>query len=1034
MAAAPGDEHWSKQFPAPAKTTAMTPATGMADGVGKPRLRQVKWHDGKLWMSGAWGPGVSATDITKQLRNELWHLWTWSPEAGYEAVVYFHTNKGGAGPDGQIYDFLWLPDGRLVVAGGFTRVDNPGGTRYHRVNALAVYDPNEPTANKWQPLGSFQYNGTVSDTGSIEAIAYDPQGNDLYIGGTFAGILNGNSEKLHRYDFDTGSYEPVPPGVHGQKARVRRIKVDTSTTPSTIYVAGRFQYTAGDGQQPRVSSSTARYSPGIAKWQAGKGWTTFPEAASEADEDTLQRAADFMHFDSVHVLDFLVDGENLWIVGAFSGGKKSGETLRGIAKWDGAAQQWVDPTGKGGVGREVWSIAKADNGKIYFGGSFGGISKPGSFFDGFKDGTPAHMAMSYDPASGAWAQLGSGLAPIVFPETRMTVNGNDVYYVGDFKFIGPENEGDAAWASNYIARWNETIDFVANPAEVQAAATPSPRPATTAPLATGNEHWSRGFPPPPRRKRPDELAHSAATGPDSGSGPPEVTGMAWLGDTLYFAGNWPALANERWFVWSYDAANGWQKLAWDARGKGEGPSVRPLGLKVHDGKVWVYGGLPKYKGLAIYDPAAKSWGPFEGTWNGNTVMGHATAGSGGGAIRDIAWDSRTGDFYMIGASGLTNPDYAYPGDVAPVIRVDKDGTYSPMGHDIKPEDPKKPVKVFQTIHIDERQDPSDIYIGGTFVFYGPAPSASARQLYNVARWDREAQDWAPIGKGAKPNYADRDDHPDGYPGLPTRPDTFGGFLRTNFPRVRALITDAEGNLYVGGTLAVIDDTLPVADRVETFGIARWDRASDTWSGPTKVGGLSRDILQMSWLDEARTRLLLSGAFEYGNDWTPLNGVAILDTATGELQALGGGLMKASRDQIDAPMVRHAVRGDELWFAGLFDHAGVNANSVAASPIPSNFVAMWNPNADFSAADKPVSGGAPPAPTADAPKLGRSVAYKVEQLESELDKAEADVAAGKSPKRRLNTMKRLWSEIGRAKDAATHPRVVEAKRRYDALQP
>ena len=225
-------------------------------------------------MSGAWPPGVAATDLTKQQRNELWHLWTWSPEEGYEAVAYFHSLKGGAGPDGQIYDFLWLPDGRLVVAGGFTRLDNPGGTRYHRINALAIYDPKEPTANKWQPLGTFQYNGTVSEGGAVEAIAYDPKGNDLYIGGTFAGIRGANSEKFHRYDFDTQSYEPVSPGVHGVKAFVRRIKVDTSTTPSTIYVSGKFQFTAGDGQTPRVSSSTARYSPGFAKWQEGVGWTT----------------------------------------------------------------------------------------------------------------------------------------------------------------------------------------------------------------------------------------------------------------------------------------------------------------------------------------------------------------------------------------------------------------------------------------------------------------------------------------------------------------------------------------------------------------------------------------------------------------------------------------------------------------------------------------------------------------------------------------------------------------------------------------
>jgi hypothetical protein len=437
---AAGDEHWSRQFKKPQSVQKLLPGTGMIIADGKPLVRRVKWHDGKLWMSGAWASGVKAEDITKRQSNALWHLWTWSAEHGYEAVSWFHTNQGGAGPDGQIYDFLWLPDGRLVVGGAFTRVDNPNGTRYHRVNGVAIYDPNEPGANKWKPLGTFQYNGTVSSSGSVESLGYDSKGNDLYIGGTFAGILAKGSEnqspKIHKYDFDTQSYEPVSPGVNGVKARVRRIKIDESTTPSTIYVSGRFQFTAGNGVPPTATNSTARWSPGIAKYQEGVGWTTFPQAPTTHDEETLQRAADFMHFDSVHVLDFLVDGEDLWIVGAFSGGKTSGETLRGIAKWDQAAQKWIDPTGKGGVGREIWSIAKADNGKIYFAGAFGGTGKGQGYFDGFKNGEEAHLAISYDASTGEWAQLGSGLLSLGFPEVHMTVNGNDVYYVGDASFCG----------------------------------------------------------------------------------------------------------------------------------------------------------------------------------------------------------------------------------------------------------------------------------------------------------------------------------------------------------------------------------------------------------------------------------------------------------------------------------------------------------------------------------------------------------------------------------------------------------------------
>lgn len=981
-----GDEHWSFQFKKPRNAQSMTPATGMADGNSKPVVNRVKWHNGKLWMAGIWSPGVSALDMSKRQQNESWHLWSWSPEAGYEVYSYFHSQNGGAGPDNQIDDFLFLPDGRIVVGGAFQRVANLTGTRYHRVNGIAVYDPKEPTANKWRPLGSFQYNGTVSSTGSVHAIAYDPKSNDLFIGGTFAGILMddpaGGSPKIHRYDFDTESYEPMSPGVNGVKAYPRRIKVDTSTTPSTVYVSGRFQYTGGNGLTPAVSESTARYSPGFASWQEGRGWTTFPTQKTVHHEDTLQRAADFMHFDSVHVLDFLVDGEDIWIVGGFSGGKDSGETLRGIAKWDAAGQKWIDPTGKGGVGREVWSIGKADNGKIYFAGAFGGRVKGQGYFEGFKNGDPAYAAMSYDPATGEWAQLGSGLATLVFPEVRMTVAGNDVYFAGDFRYIGTENEAkkNATFESHYIARWNDTIDFTKQPAKpAQKATLPAASQVTEVALSDGNEFWSRRFAPPPRRKNPDTLAHTGKTGMDAGTGPPDTVALGWLDDTLYFAGNYPATPNERWYAWSYHAERGWEKLGWDALGESIGPDAAPLGMKIHDSKVWVFGGLPNFKGIAIYDPATKEWSPFKGTWNGQPVIGHAVQ-HGGGVIRDIAWDSKTGDTYIVGASGLENKDDPYPGDVAKVMRIDKDGAYHFMGHDIKVEDPNKPKQVFQTIYLDETKTPTDIYIGGTFAFNGPTPTKTDMRVYNIAKWDHQINDWGPIGSGIKTAPVDEKHFPKGYPGLPHRADLFGGFLQGLFPHVRDITMDGKGRLYAVGTLAVLDfHTLPVKDRKETYGIARWDPATDRWEGATNTGGFSRDPIQMTWLDAERSHLLLTGAFEYGNDWQPLNGVAILDTNSGDVKPLGGGLMMAHRDQVVAPMVRHTVRGSELWFAGLFDHAGINANATFAAPIPASYVAVYDPtkSADPNAGlvVKPI---APlPAPTSS------SKAYKI-TLEAQLD--------------------------------------------------
>jgi hypothetical protein len=96
---------------------------------------------------------------------------------------------------------------------------------------------------------------------------------------------------------------------------------------------------------------------------------------------------------------------------------------------------------------------------------------------------------------------------------------------------------------------------------------------------------------------------------------------------------------------------------------------------------------------------------------------------------------------------------------------------------------------------------------------------------------------------------------------------------------------------------------------------------------------------MSWIDD--DTLLISGGMDYSNEWEPINGVCTLNVRTGEMKPLGGGLMKFSRSQVIAPMVVHAIRGDEFWFGGYFQRAGVNDNSNIEAPIVSQYVAMWN---------------------------------------------------------------------------------------------
>lgn len=945
------DSHWSREFAKPVQSTKMALGTGLSDGGGKPTIMAVKWFRGKLYMAGSWEPGVSGDDLTQAQRNDYWHVWSWSPLKGYEVVAHFHSSWGGPGPNGKVLDFLFLPDGRLVVGGSFTQLGNPGGNRYHKVNGLGIYDPKEPTANRWKPIGTVQYNGTVSSGGSIYSLAYDEKNNDLYVGGTFAGIRGGQSPKIQKYDFDTGDWVPLSPGVLGAKPIVHKIVVDSSVSPPKVYVGGKFQYTAGNGMSPDTESSTARWSTGFAMYREGEGWTTYPSTNPEKmrKEDILQRAGDYAHFDAVHVIDFLVEGETIWAVGAFSQGEGTGQTLRGIGRWDPEKKIWTDPTGKGGVGREVFSIARAANGKLYFAGAFGGRKGAKDFYEGFKNGDSAHLAMSYDPSTGRWAQLGSGLSSQVMPECRLAVSGNDVFFAGDFQYIDPANFGASGKKDHqswYLARWNEDVDFTKGKAPLPAGAdepydlTP---PVADTPPFEGNEHWSRRFVKPPRQKAGKSL-QDGRTGMDDGFGAPtQITGMGWHGETLYFSGNWEVMNGRRWFVWTWHPEQGWEGIAWQGKGgTSEGPDSPPDGLKWHEGRMYVYGAISRYAGICTFDPKTKTWAQFKGSYQGTTVEGNAVKQR-GGAIHDVAWDSKTGDMYLAGSCGLERRGADHPKDVAQVFRVDKGGEYHLMGHMLTAERKDKPILGCYSLYVDETKDPSDIYMGGTFRDYGASPQSRKRMSYNIVKWDHATEDWGPLGKGCFwfRSPLETEWYPEGLPGLPAHPEgEFVGFSVAGFPRVRCITMDREGNLYAGGALALVDASLPVKDRKESFGIVRLNGKTGLWEPCTSIGGFSRDVYQMSWIDD--DHLLITGSFVYGENFELLNNVAILNVKSGQVSPLGGGLLRKGLVQTIGCCVVHCLREDGYWFGGFFDHAGVNANSRCEAPVESNFIAHWNP--------------------------------------------------------------------------------------------
>jgi len=946
----PLDIHWSRQFPKPSNTTAMNGKTGLSEGSGVPTITKAQWYRGKLYMCGNWQCGLTADVPAKTDPNVYWRLWSWHPDEGYRAIVWTgSTSVGGDGPEGKLSDFLWLPDGRLVVSGGFISLYNRYGHNYFRLHGIAVFDEREPTADRWKPLiPSVQHNAPPG--GQILSIAYDPNADELWIVGGFEGFradpVKGSKcfqPGVQVYSFRTGTYKNMIPGLRG--GRGIKVRIDASTNPSTVYLSGAFKIVGGDGEI-KGHGGTGWYSTGFCAYRADVGFIPYPSPNKNIikHEQILSNAADLTYFDQATVHDFLVrkNGE-IWIVGSFKEGENSPHPIHAIARWDPVNEVWTDPTGCGGFGRDAYSIEEGPDGKIYIAGSFGGDKGSGPGYPGFINplgagGADIHLAVCYDPATNTWEQMGSGLGGFSMPVCRLTVAGpDDVIFYGTFRCVGRQPKKDGAFESNFLARWNPHVDFTKEcpplPDQLAPFNYSAVIPVVDAPTYYGVEHWDRNF------RDPERSPMTGKTGLYSGTGAPHVTCLLWVGDILYMGGAWEACNGQRWHVWCYNKEKGYWPIALYRAGKGkEGFCSIPKGMKWHDNRLWLYGASEDFKGIAIYDPATNTWSPLMSHFKDLQIKGNGCTGN--PPVEDLQWDPTNGNLYI--ASPASEKVAEMLGYLpSQVIRITPTGEYFPIGKALCPLTPKHPLSV-NCILLDTTKSPTDIYIGGAFAFVHFSTNHKDF-AHNVAKWDYATQDWTAFGHGNfwQLSPLDVPNFPNGQPGLPGVP-LYGcpTFKEELAGTVRVLMRDKAGVLYAMGCCNILDDNVDVAKRVEEYGIVKFDPAVGVWTGATKEHGVNNDVWQASWLDD--THMLITGSFLYTERYSHLNNVAIFDTQSGELIPVGGGLFKDNDGHVTGQEVVHCLREDGYWFGGNFKFAGCEPKARSQAPVSTAYLAHYDP--------------------------------------------------------------------------------------------
>ena len=224
---------------------------------------------------------------------------------------------------GSIISIVYNPvNGLYYVGGGFTGFNGVAG-RDH----IASYDPD---TNTWATVGA----GSAIN-GGISAIAIAPNG-DVYIGGSFTNVGDGNGDYLAYYDISAGAWASV---AAGGTSEVYALQFGND---GTLYIGGNF---ANWGGIPNADA--------IAKYSGG----AYAALSTGISGGT---------FGSVYGLTMDIDG-NIVVVGSF--GTAGGVSCNNIVVWNGSAFSAYDDDSGISI---VNCCGITDDGTLYI-GCFDGV-------------------------------------------------------------------------------------------------------------------------------------------------------------------------------------------------------------------------------------------------------------------------------------------------------------------------------------------------------------------------------------------------------------------------------------------------------------------------------------------------------------------------------------------------------------------------------------------------------------------------------------------------------------------------------------
>jgi len=404
--------------------------------------------------------GIAEADYIAKWNGSAWSALS-NNGSGNGAVI--KVNGGGGGTTVQDMQIV----GNELYVVGLLGLANDATADY-----VIKYDLNTAAWSGFGNNGSG--NGSISNAGYPYAIAFT--GSILYVGGAFPDVNNSGTSINNSSNFAAYTSTNSWQSVGGENAFLTDNYINVIVSAgSNVYIGGSFANLNGD---PSIDY--------IARWD-GTTWHSLGNTGFYAGPLSLG-----------NVQDIEVDGNNIYVVGAFTSANNNGNPIAGavrIAKWDGTSWSAIG----GGINNgTIYEVEVDANDNVYIGGSFtnaGGntaadriamwngaswnsLSSNGASEGAIASGniyalemqgnnlyaggdflnvvnsnnaTIANTARLALWNGSAWSAVPNLTSPLNGPVYTMTISNSDLYIGGVFSDV------NSMPAADYIARWNGTV-------------------------------------------------------------------------------------------------------------------------------------------------------------------------------------------------------------------------------------------------------------------------------------------------------------------------------------------------------------------------------------------------------------------------------------------------------------------------------------------------------------------------------------------------------------------------------------------------